>query len=349
MFVIAVVDGAVTTTIHVVVFDFDLVKVICNFTVGDRDGLPPFFLHITMNLQCLSPITIPNPNYGTYKELYTGSTRFISVPCGKCPACLMKRKNEWTNRLLLESSISYNNYFFTLTYDELHEPYRESEIYGFVPVHRYSDFQDFIKRLRYNLYGSKKGDLRFIVTSEYGPATFRPHYHGIFFNVPQDCDIQTEILRAWQNGIECPAGPLSDGGASYCCKYMFKQQEYLQGQPKNFIRTSQRPPIGFGAITPRQIQFLIENATDLYRNPKTLAFSLPRSFKSKIFDRAALLEISSKKTDAYNDKMADTLESLKAKMGDEHGAFKLLAEFRRQQWTLLNRISYKTTHKKSKI
>lgn len=304
-----------------------------------------------MNLTCLSPLVIRNPRAGHLIRDGSGmeELQFIKVPCGKCPACLLRRKNEWTNRLLLESSISYNNQFFTLTYDELNEPYQESEEYGFVPVHRYSDFQQFLKRLRKMLYGSEHGDLRFIVCSEYTPQNYRSHYHGIFFNYPYGRDVQTDILTAWQKGIECPVSDLRDGGCSYCCKYMFKQQRYLSGQPLNFIRMSQRPPIGYAAITDRQLKFLKDNKTDVYRNIKTHAFTLPRSFKNKLFTPRELSKISETKVANFMDEVEAARACLVAKLGDELEADKLIAEYSRQRWTYLNRVMYRSYNKQNKL
>ena len=47
------------------------------------------------------------------------------------------------------------------------------------------DIQKFIKRLRIKIirkYGNvSQSKIRYFVASEYGPVTFRPHYHGILF------------------------------------------------------------------------------------------------------------------------------------------------------------------------
>lgn len=311
----------------------------------------PLFFFI-MNLSCLSPILIKNPHFFYRRDgtIYDESEfAYISVPCGKCPACLMRKKNEWTNRLLLESSISYNNLFFTLTYDELHEPFIEHEQFGFVPVHRYEDVQLFLKRLRKLLYGSQRGDLRFFIASEYTPNNFRSHYHGLFFNYPINRNPQTDLLEAWQQGIECPISTLSDGGASYCCKYLFKQQKYLLGQPQNFMRCSQKPPIGFGALSQRQIQYLKENETDLFNSFKTGAISLPRTFKNKIFDSEELSKISEKKINEYTDKVEAEILRMARRYGDERAALRQIAIFKRQLWTELNRKMFRSYYKLNKL
>lgn len=99
------------------------------------------------------------------------------------------------------------------------------------------DVQDFVKRLRTNLsrepslYGY---DISFsyFICSEYGPKTFRPHYHGLlFFNsqiVAQFCD-SDYILSVWKKSDLCTNGVRSEcaklinnpsGISSYVSKYV---------------------------------------------------------------------------------------------------------------------------------
>lgn len=66
------------------------------------------------------------------------------------------------------------------------------------------DIQNFIKRLRYwiskdeEIKGKSK-EFRYYVASEYGPKTFRPHYHGVLFFDSEEllCKIQDYIVRSW--------------------------------------------------------------------------------------------------------------------------------------------------------
>lgn len=60
------------------------------------------------------------------------------------------------------------------------------------PVVSRSDVQKFLKRLRINIVRTlkRKVQIRYLITAEYGPKTFRPHYHGIiYFN---DSDLLTK-------------------------------------------------------------------------------------------------------------------------------------------------------------
>lgn len=58
-------------------------------------------------------------------------------------------------------------------------------IYSFNSV-RMKDVQDWLKRCRKNFKKYCKKDIKYFITSEYGPTTFRPHYHGVMFGLTLD-------------------------------------------------------------------------------------------------------------------------------------------------------------------
>lgn len=66
------------------------------------------------------------------------------------------------------------------------------------------DIQKFIKRVRYyaRKYDPEFGFIRYWCTGEYGPQTFRPHYHLIlWFDSPIICDrIEEILLDCWRFG-----------------------------------------------------------------------------------------------------------------------------------------------------
>ena len=97
------------------------------------------------------------------------------VPCGKCPACLENRRQDWAIRIMEESKNYDFNYFITLTYDENHYPKDNS-------VDKRA-IQLFIKRLRKRL----KAPIKYYCVGEYGTKTRRAHYHVIVFNLSPDC------------------------------------------------------------------------------------------------------------------------------------------------------------------
>ena len=60
-------------------------------------------------------LSLPNPKTGN-------RTDRLTVPCGKCAACLTNRRNDWAVRLKVEHQNADSAYFITLTYDEQHQP-----------------------------------------------------------------------------------------------------------------------------------------------------------------------------------------------------------------------------------
>lgn len=169
-------------------------------------------------VSCLNPRVVRNR--------YTGE--LISVPCGKCPSCLTRSSALWTARLREESACHTYTLFGTLTYDDAHLPcvslsdvstdrlpdfYKavsESSDYikfchGKIPCLNVKDVQDFFKKLRSKIayhYGyDAKYKIRYFVCGEYGPTTFRPHYHYLlwFDAVELLSTIKRYIFEAWKS------------------------------------------------------------------------------------------------------------------------------------------------------
>lgn len=104
-------------------------------------------------------------------------------PCGKCLECLKDKQHAWKIRLVEEARDHKFVYFFTLTYNDDSVPF--TTLPDGTKVNHVSkyDIQLWIKRCRIKLERKLKReiDLKYFVTSEYGPNTGRPHYHGIIF------------------------------------------------------------------------------------------------------------------------------------------------------------------------
>lgn len=109
-----------------------------------------------------------------------GSVRFVSrskrgaqdsleLPCGQCVGCRLERSRQWAMRCLHEASLHQDNAFITLTYSDSNLP-RGGSL-------DYSDFQNFMKRLRKRV-GTK---VRFYCGGEYGEEQMRPHFHACLF------------------------------------------------------------------------------------------------------------------------------------------------------------------------
>ena len=52
-------------------------------------------------------------------------TEFVPIPCGQCIGCRIDYSKQWATRCMLESQYHDENYFLTLTYDELNVPHSE--------------------------------------------------------------------------------------------------------------------------------------------------------------------------------------------------------------------------------
>lgn len=110
---------------------------------------------------------------------------FEEVPCGQCFGCRLSYSRQWANRLMMELEYHDSAYFVTLTYDELHAPtnfYPDPDTGEAIPVLTLcvDDIQRWMKRLR---KAFPDDHIRYYLAGEYGPETFRPHYHAIVFGL----------------------------------------------------------------------------------------------------------------------------------------------------------------------
>ncbi len=131
---------------------------------------------------CISPIQIKNPYLGLghlgLNRLHDTVNTYINVPCGHCPACTSLRQS-WINQRVQMESLDNYLFYGTLTYNEDMCPWVHIGDYN-LRVPDMSDFTLMVKRLRNE--GLK---FSYIVVSEYGGKTYRPHYH-FMLSFPKD-------------------------------------------------------------------------------------------------------------------------------------------------------------------
>lgn len=141
---------------------------------------------------CLHPIIISyrsrlNRNSSEDAPRVYGARTAALVTCGKCEECLKRYQNDWTIRNYYQFLDTKVGVFFTLTYSEDNVPIAGHNTLNSEEVARSvfkRDVQLFLKRFRE--YCRKNGfrtDWKYFITSEYGPVTLRPHYHGLLHNV----------------------------------------------------------------------------------------------------------------------------------------------------------------------
>lgn len=81
-------------------------------------------------------------------------------------------------------------HFITLTYDDDHLPLSPCD----APTLDKRHLQAFFKALR------KYVDMKYYAIGEYGPRTFRPHYHALVWSAIDHHDMYDLIVNIWQQG-----------------------------------------------------------------------------------------------------------------------------------------------------
>lgn len=135
-------------------------------------------------------IEVTNP---IYDDLPYRPTRFINVPCGRCPLCMSRKKNEWMFRLKQTAKYSTDCRFVTFTYNDenLPGPHQNGK----------SNVQCFIKRFRKN-NGLLGTDFKYYLIAELGGELGRLHYHAIFFNTGMTWrQLYNSVERDWGKGF----------------------------------------------------------------------------------------------------------------------------------------------------
>lgn len=175
-----------------------------------------------VDIMCLNPLHIKVKSV----VQYDGGFRDVVVACGKCAECQSTKTSAMLIRCKAELDDSVVCYFDTLTYNEQNIP----SIDGYKCFSR-DDVQKFMKRLRRRLAraGFTKDVFKFLIVSEYGGLTQRPHYHVLFFLkvfIPLKA-WKKFVNDSWQKGFtdhaESPRAIVKDVDAlNYCVKYVFK-------------------------------------------------------------------------------------------------------------------------------
>ncbi|UPW41644.1 replication initiator protein [Peromfec virus RodF8_32] len=215
----------------------------------------------------------------------------ISIPCGKCIGCRLSYARQWADRCMLELQYHQSAWFVTLTYNDEHVPrcmYGDPDTGEARPCLTLDrrDVQLFLKRLRKAIEPAK---IRYFGCAEYGPQTWRPHYHMIIFGLPlddlvlkrQDMDgkvsayTSATLSKAW---CHRPFGNYSDileplgdvecsevtwAACNYVARYIVKKQ--LGPDGKDFYeRFNLVPPFTFMSRDPGIGRQFFEDHPDLY-------------------------------------------------------------------------------------
>lgn len=174
--------------------------------------------------------------------------------CGQCLPCRLKKRREWTHRIMLEAGLYADNAFLTLTYAE--------DPVSLEPA----DLRAFMKALRKRIEPMR---VRFYGVGEYGDLYGRPHFHVALFGYPTclrpgrrrgecECKACAPIRRAWVDSKSRQRGfvmnlPLEMGSARYIARYVVKKMTRtddprLGNRHPEFARMSLKPGIGAGVL-----------------------------------------------------------------------------------------------------
>lgn len=238
-------------------------------------------------MNCLKPVPIRNP---AWLDGDVSASRWLLVPCGKCPLCLSKKRREWAFRIKQHSKKCNNGFFVTLTYDNAFLPLDSN---GIAHVSK-RDCQTFLKRFRkYISRYERSRPLSYYLCSEYGPETLRPHYHLLLFDVPDYLNSEKRLyevlMKTWKLGfVQC--GFLQDGGGAYVCKYlMHPVEDFPDYLTKPFSLMSKG--IGKEYVTPQIVDYFYSRGTYMTKE-NGHDFALPRYLRKKIFTDEELSLIS---------------------------------------------------------
>lgn len=225
----------------------------------------------------------------------------VDLPCGKCVGCRLEYSRQWANRLMLEGKYHDKMYFVTLTYDNEHLPIsyypdpKTGEAFEAATL-CVKDTQLFWKRLR---KAFPEDNIRFYLAGEYGPRTFRPHYHAIIFgwNCPdmrpfgrnalgQQYFISDSLYKAWQKG-NVSIAPANWETCAYVARYVTKKLTGEEGEfYKNFnIRPpfstmSRKPGIGYKYYEDNKEQIFEFNKINISLRDKAKSFKPPRYYRN---------------------------------------------------------------------
>lgn len=223
---------------------------------------------------CLFPIQLKKEKA---TQMLNDTYRMQQVPCGTCLECRKLRVNSWFVRLLSELKHCDTAHFVTFTYDEHTIPFSEN---GLMTLD-YTDFQKFMKRIRKSYIKKEDKKAVYFLVGEYGSKTYRPHYHAIMFNVPQNA-----IEKEWTHGF-VHFGKVEEKSIYYTLKYALKRS-FRDGdidpdddrKPEKALMSK---GIGLKYLTPEMVKYFKDDVTRPVTILGNKKLPIPRYYRDKIF------------------------------------------------------------------
>lgn len=218
--------------------------------------------------------------------------KVIIAPCGRCPACRVRKQNEWAFRCQEEAKVSACYFFITLTYEDKNLVYGGSEEPSLDPY----ELTKFNKRLRSYLKPLDVG-YRFFACGEYGDWFDRPHYHLLgFFDKKITLETLEELVNlSWSFGItsteECDLIESSKYIAKYTIKSLDKHYKDKSIHPP-FARMSRRPGLGAAFVNEKNYKRAHHTFSQKVVDSQGTPYTMPRYYKERLFDDYERAELS---------------------------------------------------------
>ena len=178
---------------------------------------------------CHAPITIKRDDTKKAFSAYNYSSHII--PCGKCDACIKRRRDQWAFRLYQEALNADSMCFMTMTYGENYDTGTGEYLYGENPdwliyedqpydILNREHVKKFHRALRQRLNLKR---FRYYTIGEYGSQGGRPHYHSIMFNLPHKIIENAELVAKdyWKRG-QVDIGTVTLASIKYVSGYFYK-------------------------------------------------------------------------------------------------------------------------------
>lgn len=179
---------------------------------------------------CYRPIKIKNPS----RHWNYDAPKYIYVPCGQCADCQRNNHNEWFFRCMVEYRNTINKggsvLFLTLTYNDENLPTFTLPSGTVIKAFNKRHIHNFIKYFRILLkkHHLMHTDMKYLICSEYGERTQRPHYHALIYlpyHIPHDI-LHDVLARSWHYGFVMTSKLgweiTSASGIRYASKYVCK-------------------------------------------------------------------------------------------------------------------------------
>lgn len=130
---------------------------------------------------------------------------------------------------------------------------------------------------------------KYYLTTEYGPTTFRPHAHGVWYGLPESLDLVEVLFRTlWPYGF-VSVFPATEGAAGYISKYLVSD-----GVGKDSYHGNGMPPFslmskGLGAsYIERMGEWHRADSRRMYTQYRGSKGTMDRYLKRKIFPEDVL-------------------------------------------------------------